>query len=339
MNEEKNGIMYSIVVPVFNSEQTLPILYKRLVRVMENLGETFEIVFVEDCGRDNSWQVLQTLAEKDERVCAIQLMRNYGQGTATLCGLAHTRGYFAITLDDDLQHPPEELHILIEALRSNDELDVVVGVPKEKRHGLVRNLGSDSINLMNSSFLKKDPKLRFTGFRVMRRTVVDVLMTMRVPYPAIGPMLISTTRRIANVTVCHDPRQEGSSGYTFSRIVRGVLSNFIGYSMLPLQVLAGLGGFGIVVCLILGAFHLGRYLLGRATLPGWTSLMLVLVALSGFNFFAFAVLGEYLIRILYLESTTQQYIVRNRVGAHAGVSQVPRVQPQVPLASTKRDRP
>ena len=306
-------IAVSIVIPVYRSAKTLPELHQRLVTVMEDLGQSFEIVFVEDCGPDNSWEVLQEIAAKDERVLAIQMMRNFGQGSATLCGFANARGKFVITMDDDLQNPPEELPVLIDTLNSNEQLDVVMGAPRKKRHNLIRRLGSGFVNQMNSYFLKKDPELQFTSFRIIRHPVVSALLTRRVPYPAIGPMIVSVTRRIANVKVRHDPRKQGRSGYTFSRIVKQTLSNFIGYSMLPLKILAILGSIGIVGSLFLGCFFLLRYLMFGSSIQGWTSLMLVLVALSGFNFFAFAVLGEYLLRIFYLESSTQQYFIRNKV--------------------------
>jgi dolichol-phosphate mannosyltransferase/undecaprenyl-phosphate 4-deoxy-4-formamido-L-arabinose transferase len=281
---------------------------------MASLGEPFEFVFVEDCGPDRSWSVLRELAEEDDRVLAIQLMRNFGQGSATLCGLAHARGAFVITMDDDLQHPPEELPQLIEALHRDEELDVVLGVPRRKQHALFRRLGSDVINWLNSKFLDKDVSLRFSSFRVLRRSVVDGLLTNRLPYPAIGPMLIAVTPRIANVVVRHDPRKHGRSGYTWVRLLRQTLSNFIGYSMISLRLLALLGTAGIVGSVVLGAYYLIRYLIFGNSVAGYTSLMLVLITLSGFNFFAFAVLGEYLFRVFHLQSTTRQYLVRARVG-------------------------
>lgn len=147
--------VYSIVVPVFNSAATLPELYQRIVFVMESLNEDFELIFIEDCGSDNSWQVLKNIALQDTRVTAMQLLKNVGQGSATLAGLAQAKGSFIITLDDDLQHPPEELSILIGALRSNDNLDVVIGVPKVKHHHFVRRLGSSFINKLNNFLSKK----------------------------------------------------------------------------------------------------------------------------------------------------------------------------------------
>jgi len=306
---------YSVVVPVYNSERILVELHRRIVAVLKELGEPFEIVFVEDCGRDRSWWVLRDLASRDPRVTALQLMRNSGQGNATIAGLAQTRGAFVITLDDDLQHPPEEVPALVSMLRENEDLDVVIGSPREKQHHFVRRMGSSFINRINSWLRGKDPALRFTGFRAMRRELVDALLAMRVPYPALGPMIFSVTHRIANVTVRHDPRKEGRSGYTVRRIVKQTLSNFVGYSMLPLRVLAVMGAIGIVASFLTGMFFLARYFVVGISLPGWTTLILILLALSGFNFFAFAVLGEYMLRITEVSTRTSRYVVRDIIGA------------------------
>lgn len=318
MDAEKNdAVMYSIIVPVYNSEQLLPMLYERLVSVMEDLGEAFEIVFVEDCGRDNSWQVLQTLAERDERVYAIQLMRNYGQGSATMCGLRHSRGHFVVTIDDDLQTPPEEIPVLIEALQKNPNLDVIIGIPHEKKHALWRRLGSGFLNIVDSYVFKKERSLRFAGFRIIRRRVVESLVERTVPQPAFGALLYSTTPRIENVHVRHEPRTVGQSGYTLAKIVALTLSNFLGFSAFPMRFLALIGVTCVIGCVFCGGFHLVRYFRVGIKVAGWTSQMLLLIALSGLNFLAFGIVGEYLLRILQSVHDTPQYVVRQQVGSRA----------------------
>ena len=313
--EEKESpeITYSVVIPVYNSEALLPELHHRLTKVMESIGEHYEIIFVEDCGPDNSWMVLKKIAATDSRVTVIKLMRNFGQGSATLCGISESRGSYIITLDDDLQHPPEELPKLISLLKDDCDLDVVMGVPLIKHHSLIRRLGSRLINQINSILLDKDPELRFTSFRVFRRSVADGLLSRKTIYPALGPLIVSVTRRISNVIIQHDQRKEGSSGYTFSKIVRQTLSNFIGYSMFPLRLLAVLGIIGIFACLFLSIFFFARYLKGGIGVPGWTTIILILITISGFNFFAYAILGEYVIRILQMVEFTPQYLIRNKI--------------------------
>lgn len=310
-----NAPAYSIVIPVYQSARMLPELHQRLTAVMQGLGKPYEIIFVEDCGRDNAWQVLQELTKKDALVSAIQLMHNSGQSNATLCGLAHARGGVVLTMDDDLQHPPEEIPALIRALGPN--VDVVMGTPKEKNHHWFRRLGSGVMHDLNCYLLGKDRSLRFTSFRLMRRGVVDGLLILRTLSPALGPMINTVTHRIVNTTVEHAPRKEGRSGYTLRRLFAQTMSNLIGYSMLPLRLLAVIGGAGIVLSIGFAIGLVLHYLKG-GVVPGWTSIALLLVMLSGFNFFAFAIIGEYVLRILQRVNATPQYFVRMRIPSEKG---------------------
>jgi len=312
--------IYSIVIPVFNSELTLMELYHRTVFVMDSLDAPFEIIFVEDGGTDGSWSILQKITKQDKRITAIQLLRNVGQGSATLAGLAEAKGSFIITLDDDLQHPPEELPILIGALQNNDTLDVVMGVPKVKHHPFFRRLTSTLINQVNNLFIKKDPAIRTTSFRIMRRQVLTALLNMNTPYPSLGPMLLSVTRRMSCVIVEHHPREEGQSGYTFFKLLRQSFSNIVGYSVLPLHLLATIGIIGIVFCLFFTVYFLSRYFLGGVHVPGWMTLLLIMITLSSFNFLAFSLLGEYVLRIMLVSTSRAQWSVR-QVSRQIDVSQ------------------
>lgn len=244
---------------------------------------------------------------------AVQLLRNFGQAGATMCGLTHARGRSLITLDDDLQHPPEEIPVLVEALGTNPDLDVVIGIPDEKRHAYWRRVGSDIVNAMNSFSLKKPRALRLSGFRAMRRLVAEQLVERNVPKPALGALLYSTMPRIANVTVHHEPRHAGQSGYTLAKILSLTLSNFLAFSDFPLRLMALAGAVGIAISLVVGIRILLRYLQVGVVVPGWLTLALLLVGISGLNFFAFGLMGEYLLRVLQSVQHTPQYFVRQKV--------------------------
>ena len=304
-------IFLSIVIPLYNSASILPELHRRLTSAMKSLGHSYEIIFVDDCGLDNTWHVLQGLVETDAAVIGIQLMRNTGQGSATLCGLENVRGELILTMDDDLQHPPEEITRLLESM--NDEIDVVIGVPTEKNHNWFRRIGSILINNLNSYFLKKDPHLRFTSFRLMKKNVVTALLEHKTLYPVLGPMINSVTQRIVNKNVQHSKRIKGSTSYTFRKLASLFVSNLIGYSMLPLRFLAIIGFIGIILSLTFSIFLIVRFLTGGILVPGWTTIALLLLLISGFNFFAFAVIGEYVLRILQRVNHSPQYIVRKRI--------------------------
>jgi len=307
-------IHFSVVIPVYNSARILPELHRRLTEVMSAMGRSYEIVLVEDCGPDNAWEVLRDIAAADSHVRAIQLMRNSGQGNATVCGLAHARGQLVINMDDDLQHLPEEIPSLVAAL--TPDLDIVLGVPETTRHNLFRRLVSQAAHKLNSILLDKDPNIRFTAFRCMRRPVVDAVLGVRTFAPSFGPMLNTVTRRIGNVTLPHAPRKEGRSGYNLKRLFEHAVTNFVGYSMMPLRLLALAGLAGILVSILLGAYLFLRHLAGTAV-SGWIAVALLLVLLSGCMFLALAFLGEHVFRILQQADATPRYTVR-QIASRAG---------------------
>ena len=309
------NVRYSIVVPVYRSAAMLKELCSRIIAVMEKHGGIFEIILVDDCSPDRSWQTISEITSEDGRISGIQLMRNCGQGGATLCGLSAARGDFLITMDDDLQHPPEELPKMIAALEDNPERDVVMGVPLDAyRQPRWRQLGSYVLSRVNTVIFAKDHKLRLSSFRIMRRNVVEQLLASRTPFPAPGPMLCAITPRISNIEVAHHQRAAGRSGYTMLKIFTLTLSRILSFSSLPLRLLATIGGVGIVLSVILTAFYLLRYLLMGSAVAGFTTLALMLTAVSGFIFFAFGIVGEYLLRILQSVEGTPSFIVRQRVG-------------------------
>jgi len=304
-------IQYSIVIPVYGSASILPELHKRLSHVMKSLKSGYEIIYVDDCGPGDSWSVIESLAKRDSAVSAIQLMRNSGQSSATLCGMAHSKGEVVLTIDDDLQHPPEEIPRLLHALTR--EVDVVMGVPRQKKHHWFRRLGSRLLHEINSFVLGKNPNLRFTSFRALRRHVVDNLLELRTLSPALGPMINSVSQRIVNTVTEHAPRVAGESGYTARQLTKLVLSNMIGYSMFPLRLLGVIGGIGILLSSSYAVYLLCRYVINGSAVPGWTSTTILLTLLFGFNFFAFAIIGEYLLRILQRANATPQYFIRTTI--------------------------
>ncbi|MEK8085705.1 glycosyltransferase family 2 protein [Aquabacterium sp. A3] len=306
----------SVVVPVYGSARILPLLHERLSTVLKSMNCPYEIIFVDDCGPGETWSVLKDLSARDPAVVAVQLMKNVGQSSATLCGLAHARGSTLITMDDDLQHLPETLPGLVQAL--NDDTDVVMGVPERPRHSWFRRLGSDAIHHLNALMLGRDSDLRFSSLRVMRREVAQALLGMSTLNPALGMLIDTVTHRIVNVQVAHADRHEGRSGYTLRKLLSMTMSNLVGQSMLPLRFLALIGGLGIVLSVVFTIVLLLRYFLGGIGVPGWTSTVLLILFLSGFNFFAFAVLGEYVLRILQQSNHTPQYTVRDLRQAQCG---------------------
>ena len=196
--------LYSVVVPVYNSEHTLQELYTRLEKVFrEVIKEEFELILVDDGSKDRSFEVMQELRAKDNRVRIIQMARNFGQHPALLCGFAHVKGDFVVTMDDDLQHQPEELPKMINVMRERDDVDAIIASYEGRQHGFIRKLGTKFSVWATSKMLGKDPDLQITSYRLIRRFLVDAMVKTNTYLPQIGNLLVLTSNRIINVPVQH----------------------------------------------------------------------------------------------------------------------------------------
>lgn len=179
--------LYSVVVPVYNSEHTLQELYTRLEKVFrEVIKEEFELILVDDGSKDRSFEVMQELRAKDNRVRIIQMARNFGQHPALLCGFAHVKGDFVVTMDDDLQHQPEELPKMINVMRERDDVDAIIASYEGRQHGFIRKLGTKFSVWATSKMLGKDPDLQITSYRLIRRFLVDAMVKTNTYLPQSG---------------------------------------------------------------------------------------------------------------------------------------------------------
>ncbi|SHG65549.1 undecaprenyl-phosphate 4-deoxy-4-formamido-L-arabinose transferase [Thermosyntropha lipolytica DSM 11003] len=231
-------MLFSVVVPVYNSARSLPELYERIKGVMEERGWDFEIIMVDDRSRDESYQVMQRLREEDKRVKIIKLAFNAGQHSATLCGLRYATGDYVITIDDDLQHPPEEIPRLYARIKEGYE--VVFGVPRERKHPFYRNLGSRLIDKSLGLIYKKPATLKMSSFRIMDKRTAGRLAACRRRNIYLAALLLQDVSRAVSLEVKHDKRKYGRSNYNFSKALGLALDLIFSYSHLPWQVITWL---------------------------------------------------------------------------------------------------
>lgn len=302
---------YSIVIPVFNSVGIVGQTVDRVIEVFEKEGLSFELILVNDGSRDGSWDVIAGKARADSRVVALDLLRNYGQHHANLAGLREASGDYVITMDDDLQNPPDQALLLIdEAMRGRD---VVFGQFEQKQAARHRQLGSKAINMINRRIFGQPPGLAISNFRILRRDVVNRICSSRTAHPYVtGQALLYSSNR-AHVPVRHEPRSVGGSNYNFVRIARLVLTILFSYSSYPLRF-AALVGFAISgLSFVLGGVYLVRGLVGSTQVEGWTSLVVLLAIFNGFTIALLSMLGEYVTRTLNAVSAQDTYHVSQRV--------------------------
>lgn len=297
----------SIIIPVYNSEQILPELVERIRAVFESAGE-FELIFVNDCSRDGSWTVVERLAQENSWIRGIDMMRNYGQHNALLCGIREARYDVVVTMDDDLQHPPEEIGRLLDRLREG--YDVVYGVPDTEQHGVWRDLASQVTKLALKSAMGAETARSVSAFRVFRTQMREAFAEYRGPYVSIDVLLTWATTRFSSVRVRHEPRRVGQSNYTFGKLLIHALNMMTGFSTLPLQ-LASIIGFSFTVLGILVLIYVvGRYLIQGGSVPGFPFLASTIAIFSGAQLFALGIIGEYLARMYFRLMNKPPYAVR-----------------------------
>jgi len=309
---ETNMVEISVVVPVYNSSQCLPELLRRIALQLNELGKRHEVILVDDASPDDSWDVIRELAQYPQ-LTAVRLMRNRGQAFATLCGLEHARGEIVVTMDDDLQQPPEELPKLLDALESDPEIDCVFGYFEEKKHAAYRNLGSRAIRWVNARSFGLPRDVRPSSFRAMRKRLADAILQHRTLNPAIAALVCGSTRRIASVPVRHAERYAGESNYTLSKQFRLALDNICNVSMLPLRAVSLLGMGICLLSAVLVVFFLYRYFTGQIGVAGWTTVVIMISFFSGVILLSLGVIGEYIVRILREVRGAPRYVEREVV--------------------------
>jgi glycosyltransferase involved in cell wall biosynthesis len=299
--------MISFVIPVYQSATTLPELKNRIVHCFESRGFDFEILFIEDGGGDDSWEVITGLAKQDSRVRGLRMCRNYGQHNALLCGVREAKGDRIVTLDDDLQHPPEEVPKLLAKLEEG--YDVVYGPPEHEQHGFLRNLASKITKIVLKSAMGAENARDVSSLRVFRNHVRNAFEEYRGPTVHLDVLLTWGTTKFAAVRVRHEPRRQGRSGYTTKKLVLHAMNMMTGFSTLPMRI-ASLLGFAVV---LLGIALLGITLVrGSITgsqVPGFVFLVSIISIFSGAQLLALGIIGEYLARMYMRTMEHPSYVV------------------------------
>ena len=298
----------SVVVPVYNSEATLTELATGLARVLPGVAPVFEAILVDDGSRDGSGRVVDELAGKYPWVRAIHLSRNYGQHNATLCGVRAARYDTIVTMDDDLQHPPENVRLLLAKLREG--YDVVYGTPEAEAHGMFRDLASVITKLALQSAMGVETARGVSALRAFRTDLRRAFADYRSPFVSMDVLLTWATTRFASIRVPHGERLGGSSNYTFWMLVRHAVNMMTGFSTVPLQ-LASLVGFSFTFLgvLTLGVV-LGRYFVAGSTVAGFPFLASIISIFAGAQLFALGIIGEYLARMHFRSMERPTYVVR-----------------------------
>ncbi len=306
----------SVVVPVYNSERSLPLLAERLEPVLRSIAGRFELLLVNDGSRDASWSVIEELASNHPWIRGLNLMRNYGQHNALLCGIRAAEGDIIATIDDDLQNPPEEIPGMLNKLREGH--DVVYGTPERQQHGLLRDLASLITKITLQTAMNAETARNASAFRIFRADLRKAFVDFRGPHANIDVLLTWGSSRFASVKVKHDPRVIGTSNYTLRKLVAHALNMMTGFSTLPLQV-ASMVGFALTMFGVLVLVYVvGRYFIHGGSVPGFPFLACIISIFSGTQLFALGIIGEYLARMHFRMMDRPTYAIHITVGGQRG---------------------
>jgi undecaprenyl-phosphate 4-deoxy-4-formamido-L-arabinose transferase len=297
----------SIVIPVYNSQASLPPLLERLQAVLPSIFSDYEVILVDDGSQDRSWETILHLRQRYPYLKGLRLMRNYGQHNALLCGIRSARYGLTVTLDDDLQHPPEEIPRLLARLKEG--YDVVYGTPEHGQHGVWRDLASQVTKLALQSAMGARTARSVSAFRLFRTQVREAFAGYQNSFVSIDVLLTWGATRFASVPVRHDDRPYGKSQYTFRKLLRHAMNMVTGFSILPLQ-LASLMGFAFALFgLLVLVYVVGRYLIQGGSVPGFPFLASTIAIFSGVQLFALGIIGEYLARMHFRLMDRPPYVV------------------------------
>ncbi|MCF8374044.1 MAG: glycosyltransferase family 2 protein [Bacteroidales bacterium] len=307
--KEKASVEFSVVVPVYNSEESLRELFLRTKATFEEIDRTFEVVFVEDSGFDNSWEVLlQLKKEFPENITAIQLAKNFGQHNAIFCGLNFIQGDFVITLDDDLQIPPEEIKKLIHR-QEEGNADLVYADLIKKQHSYIRNKGSE---MMKNSSKKLDDQAPGKGssFKIFTRNLANSILNHGQNFIYIDEILLWYTKHIDFVSVVHEPRKYQKSNYTLIKLFRLFFNVSVYYTKAPLKMITYGGILLSIITFVVGIYFIIRKMYFNVPL-GYTSIIVTVLFSTSIILFSLGVIGEYLNRMFIVQNKKPAYSIKS----------------------------
>ena len=305
-------VKFSVLIPVYNSEKSLPLVLDGVREVFRKLNHSYEFVLVDDGSGDDSWKIIQQQHQNGD-LCAIRFLSNKGHSVAMKRGLEFCQGEWTITMDDDLQHPPSELPKLIDAAINDPDIDVVMGAYGASRGMVHKTLGSRLYQFVLKKSFSIPPDLVMTSFRVIHRRIVNELIARNLSSPHAAFMILSSTKRIKNVEVERHDRAYGESGMTLKKSVTTLLDSLVLNSEWPLKVI-GLGGLALSVSAAgLACYYMLKYLVGDIGVSGFTTSVLLITGFSGIILASISVVGLYIMRLIQQATFTPSYSLRNHL--------------------------
>lgn len=307
MNELKK---VSFVIPCYNSSKTIGKVIDEIKDTMKQLVKyEYEIILVNDCSPDNTFEVIEELCKENKNICGINLSKNFGQHGALMAGFHQVTGDILVCLDDDGQTPANEVGKLLEKIEAGD--DVVYASYAHKKHSLFRNFGSYVNELMAQFLLGKPKELYVSSYFATRRFVVKEMLKYENAYPYVIGLVLRTTKKISNVPVNHREREVGQSGYTLAKLLGLWFNGFTAFSTKPLRI-ATIGGTAFaIIGFLYGIYTVIKKFVNPAVPIGFSSMMSALMFIGGVMMLMLGLIGEYIGRMYICMNNAPQFVVRD----------------------------
>lgn len=301
--------LVSFVIPCYRSAQTIGKVVEEIETTMQGLvSYQYEVILVNDCSPDNTFEVIRTICAQRKNVCGVNLARNFGQHAALMAGFQHVRGDIVVCLDDDGQTPADEAGKLLAKIEEG--YDAVYARYAHKQHSGFRNFGSKVNERMTRIMLGKPKELYISSYFAVRRFVVDEMLRYANPYPYVIGLVLRSTKNIANVDVNHREREVGSSGYTIGKLFALWFNGFTAFSIKPLRIATVIGAATACVGFLYGVYTVIKRLVNPNVVIGFSALMTAIVFLGGMVMLMLGIIGEYIGRIYISLNNSPQYVIR-----------------------------
>lgn len=299
----------SFVIPCYRSAKTVGHVTDEIENTIERLGGyEWEIILINDCSPDNTWEVIEALSRKNGRIFGVNLSKNFGQHAALMAGFQYASGDIVMCLDDDGQTPADEMDKLLSELEAGR--DVVYAKYDHKKHSAFRNFGSWINELMAQYLLGKPKELYVSSYFAAKRFVVDDMLRYQHSYPYVIGLVLRATKNISNVNVHHREREEGTSGYTVKKLLGLWFNGFTAFSIQPLRFATIIGTLCAVTGFLYGIYTVVKKLMVPDVPVGFSSMMSTLVFIGGMIMLMLGLIGEYIGRIYISINNSPQYVVR-----------------------------
>lgn len=302
----------SFVIPCYRSALTIGNVVKEIQDTMQSLTQySYEIILVNDCSPDETFDVITKLCEEHENICGVDLAKNFGQHGALMAGFHQVSGDILVCLDDDGQTPADEVGKLLAEIEAGQ--DVVYASYEHKKHSLFRNFGSWMNEKMAQFLLGKPKELFVSSYFAARRFIVDEMLRYENAYPYVIGLVLRTTKRISNVPVQHREREIGTSGYTLGKLLGLWFNGFTAFSTKPLRVATFSGGVFAVLGFAYGIYTIVKKFVNPAVPMGFSSTMAALMFIGGMLMIMLGLIGEYIGRMYICMNSAPQFVVRDLI--------------------------